>query len=126
MNILIAENDQDYRYVLRELLFMSGNTVFVAADGTEAMNILRQNRIDMIISDISMPNGTGVELHMQVRQSPEYARIPFVYLSGHPDLRASVPLNDPDLDFMLSKMTPVQELLVLIEDMANHQNTVAA
>jgi CheY-like chemotaxis protein len=118
MNILIAENNQDYRDVLADLLQTDSHTVFKVSDGLEAYRLLHYLDVDLVISDIAMPGLPGDGLHERVRANPNFRNIPFIYISGYPQLRVAVKIENHDLDFCLSKMAPIQELISLIGDLA--------
>jgi CheY-like chemotaxis protein len=116
MNILVAENDQDYRNVLADLLQMNGHKVFKAPGGLEAYRLLHYLDVDLVISDIAMPGLSGDGLHDMVRANPNFQKIPFIYISGYPQLRGAVKTENHELDFCLSKLGPIQELIDLIGD----------
>ena len=118
MQILLAEDDVQYRSVLREALELYGHTVLVAADGVEAYDLLaKHGNIEVIISDINMPRRTGTQLHEIVRDSSHLKHIPFVYITGFAILRAATPLEGNNLDFIVSKV-PFDRLLRLVEELS--------
>ncbi|MEK9135569.1 MAG: response regulator [Bacteroidota bacterium] len=115
MNILVAENDSEYRTVLNEALRMYGHEVRMAADGLEAFEVLERNPIDLIVSDIHMPRSSGTQFHELVRGDKRFKHIPFVYISGFAILRVATPIDDSGHDFMVSKV-PFERLIQLIND----------
>jgi CheY-like chemotaxis protein len=115
MRILVAEDDREYRDVLTETLKGCGHTILAAADGLEALRILRDTAVDLIISDIQMPNHSGSQLHEKVRSNKKTKNIPFIYITGFSILRLTTPMDLTGLDFMTSKV-PFDRLLQLIED----------
>ena len=116
MNILVVDNDKEYRDVLGDLLFLHDHTVFKAKGGEEALSRLSEHEIHLIISDIGMPGINGIELYKQLRNDERYRNIPFLYISGYPDLRASAVIRNPKIEFVVGKLTPVRELLELVND----------
>lgn len=60
--ILIADDEESIRWVLSKALSKKGYAVDLAANGTEALALFRQNKYDMAILDIKMPGMTGLEL----------------------------------------------------------------
>lgn len=116
MNILIAENNQEYRNVLAQLLQTNSHKVFRASDGLEAYRLLHYLEVDLVVSDIAMPGLSGDGLHDKVRANPNLQNIPFIYISGYPQLRGAVKIENHQLDFCLSKLAPIQELIDLIGD----------
>ncbi len=61
-NVLIVDDERNYLFVLEDLLTDEGYNVFTASSGTEALELLRDQQIDTILSDIKMPGMNGIEL----------------------------------------------------------------
>ena len=68
MRILVAEDEESLRITLAANLELEGYEVVEAKDGREAIEILEKEAIDLVLSDIRMPNKTGVDLLMHVKQ----------------------------------------------------------
>lgn len=62
VNILVVEDDDDLREVLFEFMVRTGQKVFTAANGKEALYVINSQKIDIVLSDIRMPLMGGVEL----------------------------------------------------------------
>lgn len=69
VNILVIEDDKNTRKLLETILIREGYSVFKAEDGLNAMNVLEQYHIDLIILDIMMPNMDGYEFAKELRDS---------------------------------------------------------
>lgn len=69
VNILVIEDDKNTRKLLETILTREGYSVFKAKDGIDAMNILEEYHIDLIILDIMMPNMDGYEFAKELRDS---------------------------------------------------------
>jgi CheY-like chemotaxis protein len=123
MRILIAEDDSEYRDVLCETLQACGHTVLAAADGVEAFQVLTRSKVDIVISDIQMPNRSGSQLHELVRSDERLNHIPFIYITGFAILRLATPIDMTGLDFMVSKV-PFERLLQLIDDISIHRRVL--
>ncbi len=67
------------RYALERLGYMIASE---AADGLEALNVLRHVSIDLVLSDWNMPNMDGLELLKQLRRQPETVNLPLIMLTG--------------------------------------------
>ena len=63
----------------------AGHEVLEAADGREALNTLRQRSVDLVITDVNMPNMDGLELTRQLRALPAFARTPIILLTTESD-----------------------------------------
>ncbi|MBR1751553.1 MAG: response regulator transcription factor [Ruminococcus sp.] len=67
--ILVVEDDSSLRRLMSAALKQHGYTPYTANDGVEALDLLDKTNIDMIISDIMMPNMDGYELTRQLRRA---------------------------------------------------------
>lgn len=80
--LLIVEDDPAMLVAFRDILESSGYVVTTAANGGDALRKLRETTPALIMSDISMPGMDGIELYKAVRQRPEGAAIPFVFVTA--------------------------------------------
>jgi CheY-like chemotaxis protein len=65
--ILIVDDQEDIRSLLKESFEGSGYETFLAEDGVRALELYKENNIDVILSDIKMPNLDGIELSKSVK-----------------------------------------------------------
>jgi len=79
---LLAVDDQK---VMRELisgvLSQEGHEVILAEDGVDALNIARKQAVDMVLTDINMPNMNGISLVSKLRRLDSYQKIPIIMLT---------------------------------------------
>lgn len=82
--ILVVEDDQHLLEGIRDILELDGYGVLIAANGVEALAVLRnQSRVpDIIVSDIMMPQMDGVEFFKAVRKEPLWLSVPFMFLTA--------------------------------------------
>ena len=80
--ILVVDDEPQVRKLLDTFLTRSGYVVVTAADGLEALEILRDDLPDLVITDVTMPNLNGLELTRRLRTSHKTARIPILMLSA--------------------------------------------
>ncbi|MCE3009700.1 MAG: response regulator [Proteobacteria bacterium] len=81
--ILFIEDNQDYRETLADLLSDSFDCVLTAANGSEALNIAKSEHIDIILSDVSMPEMRGDDFLTRLRAIGKTT--PIVFLTGNAD-----------------------------------------
>ncbi len=83
-DVLVVEDDNDIRTSLEDLLRDEGYDVCTAADGLEALTILRAaTRVPaLVILDLMMPRMTGWELADAMHRDPALAKIPIVVMSA--------------------------------------------
>ena len=87
--IVIAEDETVIRNNLARLLRIEGFDVVVGTNGREALELIQQDRPDLVLSDVMMPEMTGHELIRAMRADPYLAHIPAVLLTARAD-RADV------------------------------------
>lgn len=78
--ILIVEDNVDMQEYISEIL--CEYNIISAMNGNEALNILNGNKIDLIISDIMMPEMDGIEFFGRFIKNKQYSKIPFIFLSA--------------------------------------------
>ncbi len=80
--VLLAEDDELIRIVVRRLVEREGCEVVPVEDGAEALARAQQGRYSMVISDVRMPGMDGFELLARLRSLPAYARTPVMMLTS--------------------------------------------
>lgn len=81
--ILLVEDDPCLRETTVDLLGFSGARVHAAVSGREASRFLEANHVDLVITDLSMPDGDGNWLIRWVRASPRHRHLKVVIISAH-------------------------------------------
>ena len=81
--IMVVEDDDDNRLMLRTLLEMKGYRVAEARDGEEAVEALRRGKPALILVDLQLPRLNGFALARRVRQDERLRAVPIVVVSGH-------------------------------------------
>jgi len=79
--VMAVDDSATVRQVLQMTLEGAGYEVIEAADGRDAVNKLETSRIDMMVTDLNMPNMDGIELIKHVRQSPGNRFLPIIMLT---------------------------------------------
>lgn len=82
MNILIAEDEQDIRNLLKIALEEEGYYIFSAKDGLEAYKIMLEQEIDLAVMDVMMPKLDGFNLLRKIR---EISNVPVIFLTARGD-----------------------------------------
>ncbi|GAA4586797.1 CheY-like chemotaxis protein [Actinoplanes octamycinicus] len=80
--IVVAEDHEDIRYVLKRSLERAGHRVVVAEDGAAALAAVREHRPDLVVTDVDMPRMTGLDLCRAIRADDDLRHIPVVVASG--------------------------------------------
>jgi signal transduction histidine kinase len=82
MNILIVDDDATNRKLLSAILGAEGHSILESGDGTEALAVLEQNKVDTIFSDILMPRMDGYQFCSEVRASEHFRHLPFIFYTA--------------------------------------------
>ena len=80
--ILIADDSATIRKFVSFSLTTKGFEIIPVSDGMEALEKLPQREVDLIITDLNMPNVDGFELISTIRGNEEYTDIPIIILSS--------------------------------------------
>jgi CheY-like chemotaxis protein len=120
MRILIAEDNAVNLKLLRVMLNAEGLETLEASDGVQALALLREHRVDAIISDILMPNMDGYRLCHEVRRSPEWHHLPFIFYTSTYDSGEDekVALN-MGADRFLRKPQPVRVIIQALQEIVS-------
>ena len=78
--ILVVEDDISEQVLLQQMLSRAGHTVVIAADGSQALDRLREDKIDAVVTDLRMPVLNGLRLIRELREAGD--TIPIVAISG--------------------------------------------
>jgi two-component system cell cycle response regulator DivK len=81
--VLVVEDTEDNRQMMRRLLEMSGFRVVEATNGREAVEVASQVQPQIILMDLSLPIIDGLAATRQIRNLPELNTVPIVAVSAH-------------------------------------------
>jgi DNA-binding NtrC family response regulator len=108
-SILIVDDDHSMAKSLTDILRVKGYEAFIAYSGAEALNIVSENNIGLIITDVRMPDMNGVDLFRIVKKN--HSDIPTILMTAYAaddiirdGIREGIKtfLNKPlDIDFLL-------------------------
>jgi len=113
-SILVVDDTEANRVMLRKVLRLSGYEVLEATSGREALDLLHSgvSYPDLIVSDVEMPGMDGITLTRQIRleEDPELARIPLIVASGNADRAMRDTAIEAGADIFLTKPFELQDL----------------
>jgi two-component system chemotaxis response regulator CheY len=83
LTVLVVDDFSTMRRIVRNILReLDFKNILEADDGTSALEILKANKVDLIVSDWNMPKMTGLELLKLVRSSEQTKTIPFLMVTA--------------------------------------------
>ncbi|PKN10561.1 MAG: DNA-binding response regulator, partial [Deltaproteobacteria bacterium HGW-Deltaproteobacteria-7] len=110
--ILIVDDELNMRLVLSAMLKKEGCEVSSAANGIEALQILKSSKIDVVVTDLKMPDIDGMELLTRI--SEQYPEIPVIMITAHGSIATAVEaLKKGALDY-ITKPFDLDELKSVI------------
>jgi CheY-like chemotaxis protein len=100
--VLVVEDHEDTRFLLKTMLEMNGYRVAEAADGVEGVRLARRERPHVVIMDATLPRLDGLAATRRIRSDSALQGMPVVFLSGNaqPDFRAEA-LEAGGTDFLV-------------------------
>jgi DNA-binding response OmpR family regulator len=114
--IIVVDDDYDCRTMVKTILDNSGFEVIDCASGQEALNELNQKKPSLIILDIMMPEMTGYDVVVRMKQKPETQNIPIIMLTakGEPEDLISG-YKDYGVEYYITKPFTTRQLLAGIK-----------
>ena len=113
--ILVIDDEDDYRAMIKVTLKMIGYDVIEASNGLDGLAAARMHHPDLVLCDIKMPEMDGYTLLGRLKEDPACAAIPFVFLTGNAaksDRRQGMQLGADDY---LTKPFTSDELITAIK-----------
>lgn len=116
--VILYVEDNDYiRESFAELLASAGRRIVCVADGAGAREALREHSVDLLVTDINLPDASGLDVAREaLRRNP---KLPVVVCSGH-DVRDVAQALGPTV-YPLRKPFELEELEALIERLARSE-----
>src|SRR5260370_16758302 len=110
-HILVVDDEPQITRVLRTTLSTHGYDLRVANDGDAALDVMKDWAPDLVITDLSMPNMTGIELCRKIRTR---SQIPIIVLSVKGEERTKIEALDSGADDYITKPFNMNELLARV------------
>jgi two-component system CheB/CheR fusion protein len=126
LRILLVEDERETAASLRALLELEGALVTPARTGATALEILPDEPVDAIVSDIGLPDMNGYELIRRIRADARWTHVRAIALTGHrreEDIQAA---KDAGFDVHLAKPLDFQLLLAALGDSTPDRGLQAA
>ncbi|HYW74781.1 MAG TPA: GAF domain-containing protein, partial [Pyrinomonadaceae bacterium] len=113
-HLMIIEDDADTLEMLRATLEMRGFRVTACDSAAESLRVANGNLVDLIVSDIGMPNMDGLEMMRRLRKIDKYESVPAIALTGYASSKDAKAALGAGFDAHVSKPVDPAELLALI------------
>jgi len=121
--ILIVEDQKDMRQFISEEL-IANYTILEAENGEEALSLLEQNTVNLIISDIVMPVMDGYELCNEIKNNIQFSHIPLVLLTAQHNLQSRLKGLNKGADAYMEKPFSLEHLSAQIENLLRNRQLI--
>ena len=114
MNLLYVEDNAENRQSTSNILSIIFANIIIAVDGQDGLNKFKENNIDLIITDINMPNLNGIEMIKEIKKIDR--NCDFIFLSANDDRKILLECIPLQPNGFLVKPIDFEELISSIED----------
>ena len=119
LTVLLVEDTEDNRFMMRRLLEMAGYRVVEATNGEEAVKIARAESPRLILMDLSLPVIDGLAATRLIRKLPDFRSTPIIAVSAHDTLDFQSDALEAGCNSYITKPIDFNELEQLIAQMLN-------
>ena len=119
VTVLLVEDTEDNRQMMRRLLEMSGFRVVEALNGREAVAVAAEVKPEIILMDLSLPFVDGLAATRQIRKLPELRDVPIVAVSAHDTADFHNQALDAGCNAYVTKPVHYQELEDLVKSLVS-------
>ncbi len=117
IKLLYAEDEQELRDIMIDVLSLEVKNIFVAKDGEEAYKLYKEKRPDIILADINMPKMNGIDLIKKIRETDHSTKV--IMLTAHSEVEILLEATELHLTKYLTKPIKGDELFEALTKAAN-------
>jgi len=116
LTILYVEDDETVAKSMQKILYRLFDNVIYAKNGQEGLEKFQSNKIDIIISDINMPQLSGIGMLQEIKKSEQ--KVPAMLITAHQELGYYEDAMELNVDAYLNKPINVDKLIEKIKDVS--------
>ncbi len=113
-NILVIDDNDLNLCLIRDMLSASGHVVYTANSGKSALEMAPSLQLDLVLTDIQMPEISGIDVMKNLKSHPDYQGIPIVAVTAHTMQGDEVEFLNAGFDGYLSKPLTFNKLLDVV------------
>lgn len=121
-HLLLVEDNEELLYLMKRILSRNYH-VLIAKNGIEALEIVKENEIDIVISDVMMPEMDGLELCRNLKFDLETSHIPVILLTAKNTVEDRVECYNAGADGYIAKPFELKILEARINNFINHKRS---
>jgi two-component system, cell cycle response regulator DivK len=114
--ILVIEDTEDNRQIIRDLLSSVGYELIEAVDGLQGVALAQKERPDLILMDIQLPEIDGYEATRRIRAIPELAKVPIIAVTSYALSGDEAKTREAGCDGYVAKPFSPRQLLAKIRE----------
>jgi two-component system, cell cycle response regulator DivK len=114
--ILVVEDQEDNRRILRDLLGNAGYALMEAESGEEALTAVEAQRPDLILMDIQLPQMDGYEAARRIKSNPEMKAVPIIAVTSYALAGAEAKARAAGCNAYISKPFSPRALLAKVRE----------
>lgn len=108
--ILIVEDDEDFTFILEKKFTIEGFSIFKAKDGKEGINVAKEKKPDLILSDMLMAKVDGMEMAKKIRKFD--AKVPIIFLTNVKNEQYTLQMQkSANFDYLIKSDTRIDEIV---------------
>jgi DNA-binding response OmpR family regulator len=124
MNILVIHNNNEFLYLIIDVLKCAGHMPMKAADLKEAREVLEMDKLDLFVADGSRDHEDGLRFHSYVREFSDCSEVPFVFIT---DGRCEpISVEPSSVDIFFDSAEGAVSILDMIEPVESAGNRLVA
>ncbi len=109
--ILVVDDELDFLHSMQSILEIEGYEVLTAGNGNEALQLLEKQKPDLVLTDLVMPDISGLQLAKSIREMTD---IPIISMTGYPFKNDIARENHRPVDLYLTKPLHISDLLTAL------------
>lgn len=122
MKILLVDDERESRSFLANYLALQGHTIIECDSGEEALEVYKENRFQMVLSDIKMSGMSGIELIEAIKSLDTEPKADLVLYTGFVDVSLAISALRAGAYDYLTKPINFEELTSILDRVEEHQN----
>ena len=121
-HLLLVEDNEELLYLMKRILSRNYH-VLIAKNGVEALEVVKENEIDIVISDVMMPEMDGLELCRNLKSNLETSHIPVILLTAKNTVEDRVECYNAGADGYIAKPFELKILEARINNFISHKRS---
>ncbi len=115
--ILVVDDDDQILKLLTMRLKINNYEVVSAKDGYQCIQMAKEEKPDLILLDIKMPNGGGINAFETLRNNIDTEIIPVIFITSYPSLKVKNQVTEMGASGFIAKPFDIEELLIKIRSL---------